>query len=68
MDNDIIQRMAQKVIDSMPEDSPLLPLIKDGGDAAMVYILMALLFLPTEDMKRIAQEMMDEIKGAGCGK
>ena len=64
MDNDMMQRMEQKVIDSMPEDSPLLPLIKDGKDAVMVYILLALLFLPTEEMKRIAQEMMREIKEA----
>lgn len=60
MDNDMMQRMAQKVIESMPQDSPLLPLIKDNNDAAYVYILMALLFLPGEELKRIAQEMLAE--------
>ena len=60
METELMQRIAEEVIASLPEDSPLLPHIKDGGDTALVAILVALLFLPPEEMRRIVRKVMDE--------
>ena len=61
--DEMMKQMAQKVIETIPEDSPLQPLIKGGDDLALISILLAVLFLPTDELKKIAQEMMTEIKG-----
>lgn len=61
MDNDKTLQMLQKILDSLPENSPLVPYIKDGGDLALVCVLLALLLMPPDDMARIANEMMEEI-------
>ena len=62
MDNDALKCMTQKIIDSLQEDSPLRPYIKDSGDSALLSILVALLFMPGEDMKRVAQEMLKRMQ------
>ena len=62
MDNETRNRIAKEVIDSLPEDSPLLPHIKDAGDIALACILMALFFMPPEEMKRIVQKAMKELQ------
>ena len=64
MNNEMMQRIAKEVIDSLPENSPLRPYIKDGGDLSLVAMLMAILFMPTEEMKRIAQNAMNELQEA----
>lgn len=55
-----MQQMLQKILDSLPENSPLVPYIKDGGDLALVCVFLALLLMPPDDMARIANEMMEE--------
>ena len=57
-----LQRMTQKIIDSLPEDSPLLPHIKEGGSDAWICLMIGMLVLPGEKMKEIAQEVLDEEK------
>lgn len=53
-------QMLQKILDSLPENSPLVPYIKDGGDLALVCVFLALLLMPPDNMARIANEMMEE--------
>ena len=64
MDRETMRRMSQKIIGSLPEDSPVRLYLKgDGSDIDLIAILMALLFTPGEELSRIAKETMEEADG-----